>query len=103
MHGAVGETARALAGDLLPWAGKLDGGAWLLRWPDAEGHARLTSLGAGPALAALPGIDAAAWNWVSVRSGVPIVEAATVEGETEGLHDLHNQRTLPPRRSCRCP
>ena len=79
VHGAVGETARALAGDLLPWAGKLDGGAWLLRWPDAEGHARLTSLGAGPALAALPGIDAAAWNWVSVRSGVPIVEAATVE------------------------
>ncbi len=61
----------------------LDGGAHLVRLPDAAGRPRW--LWAGPSVAAdalraaLPALAPEAWDWLEVRSGVAPVLAATSE------------------------
>jgi folate-binding protein YgfZ len=57
-------------------------GAQLVRLPDVQGVAR--ALWVGPAaqadaLSALPAVSPALWHWLEVMSGVPRIEASTVE------------------------
>ncbi len=56
-------------------------GAWrrvesLIGLPPARGVARALRVGAGPAL---PALDAGAWSWLEVASGVPRIVSATAE------------------------
>ncbi|HVK33371.1 MAG TPA: folate-binding protein [Burkholderiaceae bacterium] len=76
LFGVAGATARA-AGE--PWQCVSSDRGTLIRLPDARGVAG----GVPRALAigdpALPALDAAAWAWLEVGSGVPRIVAATVE------------------------
>jgi folate-binding protein YgfZ len=81
LWGLAGATARQAAG-ALPVLGRqaLEGGAAVVRLPDADGLPR--ALWMGPPDAApqgLPALDAAAWDWLEVAAGVPRIAAATVE------------------------
>jgi folate-binding protein YgfZ len=81
LWGLAGETARQAAG-ALPVLGRqaLDGGAAVVRLPDADGVPRALWMGPAAALpAGLPALDAAAWDWLEVAAGVPRIVAATVE------------------------
>ncbi len=77
LHGMCGEPVAALVGDSPVWARREIGGTTLLRLPDAEGVRRALLVGEPPA--GLPAIDANAWRWLEVSSGVPLIEAATVD------------------------
>ncbi len=77
LHGICGDAAASLLGDAPVWARREVGGATLLRLPDAEGVPRALMAGALPA--GLPTIDPDAWRWLEVSSGVPLIEAATVD------------------------
>ena len=80
--GLVGDSARAALGDAAVWEKRLAGDATLLRLPDADGVPRAIRVDASstpePDLAA-PALPLDRWRALEVRSGVPIVEAATVE------------------------
>ena len=72
VHGLVGDVAAAAA----------PGAAWsrtgdAIRLPDAAGTPRALWVGADPPAA--PALDAAAWRWLEVQSGIPRIVAATVE------------------------
>lgn len=84
LYGLAGATAEGgVGGDVpaAPWRRTRHHGLQLIRLPaDASGVSR--ALGAGTAGApapALPALDAGAWEWLEVRSGVPRIVAATVE------------------------
>lgn len=78
LHGVVGDSARALMGDAAVWAQRaLDGGT-LVRLPDVDGVARCMIAVSMPP-AGLPPITADAWRGLEVRSGIPLIEAATAE------------------------
>jgi hypothetical protein len=64
----------------LPWQGMTVEGGHLVRLPDADGVPRLLWSAAAPSPApALPKLDANAWQWLEVRSGVVRIVAANVE------------------------
>jgi tRNA-modifying protein YgfZ len=67
LHGVVGSAATAAA-----WR-CADG---LIGLPPVQGTARALRLGNTPAL---PALDASAWSWLEVASGVPRIVAATAE------------------------
>jgi folate-binding protein YgfZ len=79
---ASAEAVNPAAKDLAIW-GKLDldGGALLIRLPDAAGAGRYLWLGepalADALLAQLSGVDESVWRWLEVCSGVAPVVAAT--------------------------
>jgi hypothetical protein len=64
-----------------PWAVAQHKGATVVRLPDAAGLQRFLWSCADPAVAAppLPVLPLDQWRWLEVRSGVPTIEAATVE------------------------
>lgn len=76
--GATGNSASALAGDSPAWGVRTVPGGTLVRLPDVDGVARAL-------LAVLPGDAPAAelapdaWRLLDVRSGIPTIEAETVE------------------------
>jgi tRNA-modifying protein YgfZ len=72
LYGVAGQAA--LAADAT-WQGRAGGQSTLIRLPDAGGVPRALAFG-DPAL---PALDAAAWSWLEVGSGVPRIVAATVE------------------------
>jgi len=84
LWGALGASARALmqqaaVGD----ARDVDGGT-VIRVPDASGVMRClldapTDSGLSATLTALPSLALDAWRLLEVRSGIPIIEAATVD------------------------
>jgi folate-binding protein YgfZ len=81
--GLAGPSATAWLGASAPeatWAKTDHLGASVVRLPDAAGAARY--LWAAPidvALPDLPALSLAAWKWSEVASGVPTIEAATVD------------------------
>ncbi|HUG23326.1 YgfZ/GcvT domain-containing protein [Piscinibacter sp.] len=76
--GLAGAAAVNAAGDMPAWQlRELDGG-WLLRLPDAAGTPRaLLAANQGPGT--WPAITLDAWRWLDIQSGVPVIEAPTVE------------------------
>jgi len=60
------------------WGRSVVGSADLIRLPDAAGHTRCLWAGAEPPPAG-PLLDAEAWRWLEVQSGVPRIVAATAE------------------------
>jgi folate-binding protein YgfZ len=79
LHGLVGDAARVAAGTLEPWTRKSHEGASVLRLPDAVGEGRAIVVGSLPAMTDGPTIDLGTWRWLEVESGVPTIEAATVD------------------------
>ncbi|MES1163247.1 MAG: folate-binding protein, partial [Rhizobacter sp.] len=77
--GVVGASARHLMGDLPAWSHRAIGGGSLLRLPDVDGVARCIVASNQPLGAVAPALDATAWRMLEVRSGIPIIEAATVD------------------------
>ena len=77
LFGIVGDAAGRLAGDAAAWT-RLDreGGSFIVL-PDAAGLRR--GLWAGGAAPASPPIDPDAWRWLEVRSGLPTIQAETVD------------------------
>ena len=84
--GLAGAAALQAAGaaELLVWGQAVNQGGTLVRLPDAllGGVLQQRALFFGqpsPALQALPALDASAWNWLEVHSGVARITAATSE------------------------
>jgi folate-binding protein YgfZ len=77
LYGLAGEPARALASTLAPWQCTEAAGASVIRLPDSQGTARAWWAGANPPTATALPLER--WQWLEVCSGVPTIEAATVE------------------------
>lgn len=77
LHGLAGPAARALLGDARPWDCRRGDAGTAIRLPDASGVQR--ALLAGSAPDGVPVLDADTWRWLEVSSGVPIIEATTVD------------------------
>jgi folate-binding protein YgfZ len=75
IHGVVGENVEEA-----PWSRTDHHGYTTIRLPDADGHSRMlwltTSAGAEPKLGP---IELDVWRWLEVRSGVPMIVAATAD------------------------
>ena len=90
IFGIAGRDAEALVGQVPVWgrvnlaAGSTPGAApgSAIRLPDGAGHALALWMADAGALGATPPsqpIDEAAWRWLLLHSGLPIIEAATRE------------------------
>jgi folate-binding protein YgfZ len=79
LHGAVGDSARALMGDSPAWTQRALAGCTLVRLPDVDGLARCMLAMSPEASPGAPAVTLDAWRALEVRSGIPVIEAATVE------------------------
>ena len=80
LHGISGADAATLLGDTAVWRWRSVEGGMLLRLPDVDGSAR--GLWVRPRLdtpAVAPALAFEHWKLLEVRSGVPVIEAATVD------------------------
>ena len=81
-RGAVGPTAMALLTDMQTWERREHSGASLVRLPDVHGMRRALWVGNLPA-PSVPepafSLSLDAWRWLEVQSGLPTIEAATVD------------------------
>ncbi|MEO7151934.1 MAG: folate-binding protein [Burkholderiaceae bacterium] len=80
LFGLAGPLA-ALGSDGVPaWQRDAHGGASRIALPDAAGVVRCLWAGALPAaLTDTPALSLDTWRWLEVRSGIPLIEAATVD------------------------
>jgi len=78
LHGMVGASARALVADMPVWTHRPVDGGTLVRLPDVDGVARCMVAAAAP-LSDAPSFPLDAWRALEVRSGIALIEAATVE------------------------
>jgi folate-binding protein YgfZ len=76
--GATGASAAALVGAASGWGVRALPGGTAVRWPDVDGVPRAL-LAVAPADAPAADLPADAWRLLEVRSGIPTIEAATVE------------------------
>ena len=80
LRGAVGPSAEALLGDAAVWSRREIAGGTLVRLPDVQGVPRcLMALAPSVETGAAPALSLDAWRLLEVQSGIPIIEAATVE------------------------
>ncbi len=84
--GLVGQAAAGWLGAEAPtstWAVQAHGGGHVVRLPDVLGAARWLWVGpqaqADAVTAALPSLADGAWDWLDVMSGVPRIDARTVD------------------------
>ncbi|MBK6866165.1 MAG: folate-binding protein YgfZ [Ideonella sp.] len=82
LYGLAGAAALAWLGAAAPAAAgrkvDRDGGATVIRLPDAAGQPRFLCAGLD-APPPLPALEPQSWRWLEVRSGVARIELATVE------------------------
>lgn len=80
LWGLIGDTARARAGNLPVWGRHEADGTSTLRLPDACGLARcIVSAPSDALVSGWPATTLDHWRWLDVQSGIPTIEAATVE------------------------
>jgi hypothetical protein len=78
--GAAGATATRWTNELPVWARRAIEGASVLRLPDVDGLPRvMLALDSALALPEAPTLARDAWRLLEVRSGIPFIEAATVD------------------------
>ena len=80
LHGVAGVSAAALLGDTPVWGARALAHGSAVRLPDVQGVPRAIaalSTDAAPAAASVLTLDA--WRLLEVRSGLPIIEATTVD------------------------
>lgn len=80
LYGVAGAAAVAMLGDTAVWSKRdIDGGT-LIRLPDVDGVQRaMLALSAATVALTTGAPQAEAWKSLEVRSGIPVIEAATVE------------------------
>ncbi len=80
LHGVVGAAALGPIGDAGEWCVRTVEGGTLVRLPDVDGTPRCV-LALEPQTPPIRGASLAldTWRWLEVRSGLPMIEAATVE------------------------
>jgi len=78
LHGLVGDSASALIGDAPVWTRREVDGGTLVRLPDVDGIARCLVATTSPP-DRLPLLAAESWRALEVRSGIPMIEAVTVD------------------------
>ncbi|MEO8059046.1 MAG: folate-binding protein [Burkholderiales bacterium] len=80
LWGLLGDSAVTQAGDLPIWGRRETAGVATIRLPDAGGLARCIVIGAPEGLqAGWAAVSLDQWRWLEVQSGIPMIEAATVE------------------------
>jgi folate-binding protein YgfZ len=79
LQGVAGPQANTLAAGLRPWHATQGAAATVLRLPDAAGHARAWHVAPAGAAALPVSLALPAWQWLEVQSGIPLIEAATVD------------------------
>jgi tRNA-modifying protein YgfZ len=82
LSGLIGPAAREATGTAQVWDKLDEGGSAVVRLPDIDGMARCIRIGAAGAVAtdlAHEGLTLDHWRWLEVQSGLPIIEAATVD------------------------
>jgi folate-binding protein YgfZ len=82
LHGLVGTSAQAWLGDAAgaaAWQVTCADAGTVIRLPDADGVARWLLAATPDPVLPLPALNADAWRWLEVRSGLPRVSAATAE------------------------
>jgi folate-binding protein YgfZ len=77
LHGLVGDAAATRLAGAPVWSRRETSEGSLIRLPDAAGLPR--ALLAGPQPLGLSTVDLDTWRWLEIHSGVPLIEAATVE------------------------
>ncbi|WP_341891135.1 folate-binding protein [Variovorax sp. YR752] len=77
LHGLAGAAASTLLGDAAVWQRRDTAAGTLIRLPDSQGMKRALLAGGVPVDAPLLSLDT--WRWLELGSGVPTIEAATVE------------------------
>jgi len=107
LTGCIGEAALRAAPDLAPWSWHAaPDGSLTLRLPDAAGVARavvIRSLGAAASDAAAsdaPRLPLATWRWLEVQSGIPLIEAATVDRFVPQMVNLETVGGVDFRKGC---
>lgn len=78
LFGVVGASAVAAMADAPTWGARPTAGGTLLRLPDVDGVPRCV-LAVAPAEAPAAALPLDLWRLLEVRSGIPLIEAATVE------------------------
>ena len=78
LQGVLGAPAKALAGALPVWSQRPHDGGSLIRLPDVAGVARCVLATALPP-SGLPVVEHYRWRELEVLSGIPVIEAATVD------------------------
>ena len=81
LFGAAGATARRWIGDLPVWGCQpTDDGGTVVRLPDVDGVPRcLAALGSEHSVPPAPVLQPSLWQLLEVRSGIPVIEASTVD------------------------
>ncbi len=82
LHGLAGASGQGwVGGDVpyAPWTVSAKGQAQVIRLPHADGTPRWMLATAPATPPQLPALDAAAWAWLEVRSGVPRITAVNSE------------------------
>ena len=81
LHGLVGTAAETVLTDMQVWDRREAGdGSILVRLPDVNGLRRAIRAGAATgATLASPALPLDVWRWLEVHSGLPTIEAATVD------------------------
>ena len=80
LTGRVGPSARAVLGDAAVWEKRESEGSTVIRLPDVAGLARcMVAAPRADSAAPQPALALEAWRWLEVQSGLPMIEAATVE------------------------
>jgi tRNA-modifying protein YgfZ len=80
LYGAAGPAAAAMIGDTAVWAKREIEGGSLIRLPDVDGVRRaMFALSAATIAPAVGTLQPDAWKLLEVRSGIAVIEAATVE------------------------
>ena len=77
--GAVGTSAQREIGDAGVLETRMQAGCTALRLPDVRGLARCLLIGVPGAANLAPAIPLETWRWLEVQSGLPTIEAATVD------------------------
>lgn len=77
LYGLAGEAAASRLGDAPVWSRRDVPEGTLVRLPDAAGIRRALLIGSEPS--GVPALSLDTWRWLEVSSGVPLIEAATVE------------------------
>ena len=79
LYGLAGPQADALVGStaMTEWSMVARGDVRIVRLPTVDGVSRYLWIGADAPM--LPALEASAWRWLEVRSGLPRIVAATVD------------------------
>ena len=101
LRGLAGSAATTVAGGLLPWRCRDADGATVIRLPDAAGRYRTRlARAAGRRSVAATALSLPDWQWLEVQSGVPLIEAATVDAFVPQMLNLELLGGVDFRKGC---